>query len=186
MKKTVILLLSAILLISTGCSTGKTVSATSSVTEGTASVDKMEYEFYVESFNFYMDSYFDASEKQQEVMEKLNQATSAENVNFEELKKVYELCISALDDFYELSCPENIKTEHEEFMAQIETEKEIYELMLRQIYFEENKETLTDAEKEEQTTVSERLTKLLTFDENAPTLWDLRTKVIDAAYKYCG
>ena len=45
---------------------------------------------------------------------------------------------------------------------------------------------LTDAEKEEQTTVSERLTKLLTFDENAPTLWDLRTKVIDAAYKYCG
>lgn len=184
MKKTIIILLSIIMLTATGCSENSKNSPKSSATESENTATRLDYEFYIESMNFYMDSYTDAGEKQQEATEKLNQATSAEDIDFEELKKAYGLCVSALEDFSELQCPENIKTEHDEFMAQIETEKEIYELLLRQIYFEENKETLTDAEKEEQTAVSGQLSQLLNFDENAPTLWDLRNKVIDAALKY--
>ena len=186
MKKTVILLLAIIMLTMAGCSNNKPDISTSSAAESKGTADRMDYEFYIESLNFYMDSFVDANEKQIEASDKLNQAASEEDIDFEELKKAYNLCISALEDFYELSCPENIKTEHDEFIAQIETEKKICELMLRQIYFEENKETLTDAEKEEQTAVTEQLSELLTSDENTPTLWELRNRVVDAAYKYCG
>ncbi len=185
MKKLIIILLSAALLTATGCSNNKPAAPTSSATESKTTADKLDYEFYIESLDFYMDSYSDAFEKESAALEKLNEAASEELPDTTELKSAYKACLSALEDFSELTSPESISEEHKELMAMVEKEKRSYELLLKNLDYAEKRNNLTDAEKEELSAIQKELEELLSFEEGEPTLWDIRSKVVNAALEYC-
>lgn len=185
MKKLIIILLSAAMLTATGCSISKPVAPTSSATESKTTAGKLDYEFYIESLNFYTDSLSDAFDKEATVMEKMNQAASEELPDTTELKSAYKACISALEDFSELTSPEGISEEHEELMAMVEKEKRSYELLLKNLDYADKHNNLTDAEKEELSAIQKELEELLSYEEGEPTLWDIINKAVNAALEFC-
>ena len=115
MKKAIILFLSLMMLMATGCSNKKSTSIpSSSVAEAESTVDKLEYEFYIDNIDYCISNLATALD---------DEVIAIENEDLDELEKAYKKCIYALEDFYEIPCPENIKTEHEELMTILEREK---------------------------------------------------------------
>lgn len=178
MKKSLIILLSVIVLIVSGCSTGKNASIPLSSTAGNEGVtDKWEYEVYIDNIDYYMNNLAVAFDEE---------VVAIENEDLDGLEKAYKKCILALEDFYDIPCPDNIKAEHDEFMTLIESDKKGYELILKAIYYEKNFQNLTNKEQEEFTELQSEIDEHFSYTDDAESinLWDAKSKVTEAASKF--
>lgn len=178
MKRALIILLSLVMLMSAGCSNSKAISVPASFATGNTSVaDKWEYELYIDNINYYMAAYSTALE---------DEYAAIENQNIDAFEKAYKNCISALQDFYDIPCPDNIKADHEEFMTLIERDKKGYELLLEAVYYERNLQNLTASEQDEITKLHSEIDEHFSYadDPDSENLWDAKEKLIKTAEQY--
>ncbi len=178
MKKALLILLSLIVLTATGCSNSKSTNIpTSSATENVSVADRWEYEVYIDNIDYYMTAYSTALE---------DEYTAIENQDIDAFEKAYKKCILALEDFYDIPCPDNLKAEHDEFMTLIERDKTGYELLLEAIYYERNYQNLTASEQEEMTKLEAEIDEHFSYtdDPDCINLWDAKAKLIETASKF--
>lgn len=178
MKKSLIIVLTVIMLMTAGCSNSRNGKVpVSSATENVSVADKWEYEVYIDNIDYYMAAYSTALE---------DEYAAIENQDIDELEKAYKKCVSALKDFYDIPCPDSLKEEHDEFMTLIDRDKTGYELLLEAIHYERNSQNLTASEQEEMTKLEAEIDEHFSYTEDPDiiNLWDAKVKLIEAASKF--
>lgn len=138
LKKTLAVILAAMLIAASGCNNNSGTAQTTAVTAAPA--DVWEYEQYIEDLNYYRDEYNAAIARFSELCSLSDYDAAAE-----EAKSHIEI----LNEFSAIITPSGLEEQQNNILTAVENEKKYRELAVSVLYYMENYDTLTPAEQEE-------------------------------------